>query len=38
MTKWALTVAKAVRLSPQAFHEPTCVGDVFTSRLVRLVL
>ena len=38
MTEWALTVAKAVRLSPQAFHEPTCVGDVFTSRLVRLVL
>ena len=38
MTKWALTVAKALRLSPQAFHEPTCVGDVFTSRLVRLVL
>ena len=38
MTAWALTVAKALRLSPQAFHEPTCVGDVFTSRLVRLVL
>ena len=39
MTHWALTVATAVRLTqPVAFHEPTCVGDVFTSQLVRLVL
>ena len=38
MTESALTVAHALGLSPQAFHEPTCVGDVFTSRLVRLVL
>jgi hypothetical protein len=39
MTQWALTVATAVRLTqPVAFHEPTCVGDVFTSQLVRLVL
>ena len=38
MTEWALTVAAAVRLTPEAFHEPTCVGDVFTSQLVRLVL
>jgi hypothetical protein len=39
MTQWALTVARAVRLTqPVAFHEPTCVGDVFTSQLVRLVL
>ncbi len=35
MTAWALTVAKALDLKPQAFHEP---GYVFTSRLVRLVL
>ena len=38
MTEWALTVAQALGLSPQEFHEPTRVGDVFTSRLVRLVL
>jgi hypothetical protein len=38
MTQWALTVAKALGLKPEAFHEPTCVGDVFTSQLVRLVL
>ena len=38
MTEWALTVAHALDLSPQEFHEPTRVGDVFTSRLVRLVL
>jgi hypothetical protein len=38
MTEWALTVAEALGLKPEAFHEPTCVGDVFTSQLVRLVL
>ena len=38
MTEWALTVAQALGLSPQEFHEPTRVSDVFTSRLVRLVL
>ena len=38
MTEWALTVAQALGLSPREFHEPTRVGDVFTSRLVRLVL
>ena len=38
MTEWALTVAQALGLSPQEFHEPTRVVDDFTSRLVRLVL
>jgi hypothetical protein len=38
MTEWALTVAEALGLKPEAFHEPTRVGDVFTSQLVRLVL
>jgi hypothetical protein len=38
MTEWALTVAEALGLKPEEFHEPTCVGDVFTSQLVRLVL
>jgi hypothetical protein len=30
MTEWALTVAEALGLKPEAFHEPTRVGDVFT--------
>ena len=42
MSAWAKTVAAGLSMTgptePRHFHEPTRVGDVFTSRLVRLVL
>ena len=42
MSAWADTVATVLGMAgptkPCHFHEPTRVGDVFTSREVRLVL